>query len=156
MENRSQNSAWDYTDRLYELVAQRLEVLQAMLDHSLQAGCEGTSDPSAAVRLLARRQGLFDRLMELEQQLNPYRYDDPQQRHWRDASKRAECRRMLARSEELMRRILDFDSQMLAQMESARGILATQLQTVASSSDVSSAYAAANTLESPQLDITEG
>lgn len=98
------------TDRLLQLIDAKHTVLAQLHDLAQrQFALAGAGDTTALVSLLAVKQRLLDTLSALEERLDPYRSQDPQDRTWRTSTDRAHCAEVAERSRTLLDEIMSLD-----------------------------------------------
>ena len=74
------------TDRLAKLIAQKHEILVQLLELvQRQRQIVGEGNMTRLLSLLAAKQPFISQLQEVETDLDPFRSQDPEERHWRSA-----------------------------------------------------------------------
>ena len=146
----------DYTDRLLSLLTTKLELVESLHTLSVsQAAITPGEDVSTLLRVIARRESLLDQLLLVQDQLQIYQADDPDQRTWSSPVHRDSCRQVKARIETLMKSILHLDAQTLETMCQQRDIIAAELQHGMDSNLVERAYASNESLQQSVLDVND-
>jgi hypothetical protein len=131
------------TDRLAALVAAKLKILELLtqLARRQLALVEG-GEITDLVKLLAAKETVLGQLQTLERQLDPFRNEDPETRHWPAAGDRARCRADARRCDELLAEALRLEKQGEAVMLRRRDAAAAVLQGISVAVEVQAAYAA--------------
>lgn len=133
---------YSQTDLLATLLAQKYECLSGL--HELgrrQAELIETGDIGQLLLLLAEKQRSIGRLQELEQQLNPFRGQEPESRVWRSADTRQQCAGLIERNETLLREILAQERGGEEHLRRRRDETAARLEVVHSAHHARGAYA---------------
>lgn len=145
----------EYTDNLFALMNAKVEVLDQLCDLAKQQSTvTQTGDPTLLLTLLARKQPLMDRLASIQDQLQSYALDDPEQRVWRSSSLRQECRGVADRCEHLLGAIVGLEKQSLDDMSLRRDALAAHLQDGRDAVTAVEAYHSAELLSEGSFDLT--
>jgi hypothetical protein len=103
---------FDFTDRLADLIAQRLGTLDELVKlarRQRELAQEGSL--VGVVEALTAKQPYVDRLLAIEQSLNAYRDDDPETRVWRSEDIRHRTRRMSELSQPLLAETLAIENE---------------------------------------------
>lgn len=130
------------TERLAELIDKKCEVLSHLRDLSRrQVELIAQGDMTKLLRLLAAKQQQLDQLQTVEQGLDPFRQDDPDQRLWHSAADRQRCRQVAEKCETLLKEIFVVERQCEADLAHRRDQVASQLQAAHSATEARSAYA---------------
>lgn len=146
----------EYTELLLECMQTRLDLLRS-IKHlgSPQADALGTTDINVTLGILARKQGLLDELAAVNERLQPYFNDEPDQRVWQSEQRREECRRIADDGNKLLHETINADQAALEEVNNRRQIVAAQLQEGKDSIIAHSAYTAGEALERSSLDIAD-
>jgi hypothetical protein len=140
------------TDRLAELIAAKVQVLQllaGLAGRQLALAQEG--DMAALLKLLAAKQTVLTQLQALEKKLDPFRADDPDRRAWRTPQHRQSAQQAAARCEALLAQTMHLESQGEAAMILRRDAAAGELAGLHAAADVHSAYTAVPSPALPRL-----
>jgi hypothetical protein len=130
------------TEHLAALVDAKLQVLKILVRLSrrqielIEAGEMGT-----LIKLLAAKQTVMTQLQKLEQDLAPFRADDPEKRVWRTPAKRAACQAQAECANALLAEALAMEQRAERAMLVRRESAAAELAAVQTASDARSAYA---------------
>lgn len=131
------------TDQLTGLIACKLEVLTLLKRLAeQQLALIEAAETTTLLKLLAAKQTLLSRLQAIEEQLDPFRRQDPESRPWRSAEARAECQRQADRCAEVHAELLQWEQRGEREMVRRRDVAAARLQGVHSAAQASHAYAA--------------
>ena len=106
------------------------------------------------LRLLGAKQQLITHLQEIEQELLPFRQDDPDARVWRDPAERVACRRLLGTCEELFRAILEDERLAEETLRARRDESLRRLSASRAADAARGAYAPQMDYQSGALDLT--
>ncbi|MBX3423020.1 MAG: hypothetical protein KF752_15805 [Pirellulaceae bacterium] len=149
-------SSTAYTQRLWELVQQRLTIAQDLLTVTqAQSQSHSGQELSATLRLLAQKESLIDQLLRLDDQLHIYRQDDPQHRVWANPQLRQSCDQLLQQTNQRLKEVLELDGQTLQWMSQQRDALAAQLKHGQDTRLAEHAYSTADLLAHSTLDIAD-
>lgn len=152
----SDASTTAYTEFLLQCMLQRVELLRALVELAeaqQQAVSQNATD--ATLGILARKQSLIAELLESQAALQPYMYDDPEQRCWRSPQRRQECRDAAEEGKQLLLQIARIDQTSLESLTSRRDAIAAQLQEGKDSTLAQSAYTADRVFQEGSLDILD-
>jgi hypothetical protein len=143
------------TDRLAALIAAKLQVLEILVRLAQrQLALIAAGEMTALVKLLASKQTVMSQLQTLEQQLVPFRGEDPDARIWRSGAERAACQAQADRCNALLVEAMKLEQQAEEAMLRRRDVAAAALTAAQSATDARSAYAA--TFSSPAALQVEG
>jgi|SRR6185436_9449595 hypothetical protein len=126
---------------LGRLAAQQLEIIRG-------------GDMSNLLKLLSAKQTVMDQLAKVEQQLDPFRGQDPDTRDWPTTAAREECQRDVESCNELLMEIMRLEKQGELEMVRRRDDASVRLAGMHGASEASRAYVAAATATG--LRLTEG
>ena len=145
---------FETTEILLACLQERCELLEALkILAEAQAIAAGQTEVDATLGLLGRKQALLDELAAVQQKLQPYIVDDPEQRSWSTPQRRRQCQQLAERGQRLLQATMQLEQQALAQMISRRNAVAAQLQDGRDSILAHTAYMADSLLDSGTLDI---
>lgn len=131
------------TDKLAELIAKKHGVLSQLCEIGhRQSELAERGDVPDVLKLLAVKQQLIGALQNVEQQLGPFRGEDPEARQWRKPEDRARCARQAEDCNQLLSEIVYLEKQSEDKMVARRDLVANQLQQVHSAHQARGAYAA--------------
>jgi hypothetical protein len=131
------------TTRLAALISAKLQVLEILQRLSQrQLDLIGAGEMTALVKLLAAKQTVLRQLQTLDQQLDPFRGHDPDQRVWPTAEERSSCQAQADRCNALLREALELEKRAEEAMLDRRDAAARELSTVHVAADARSAYVA--------------
>jgi hypothetical protein len=137
------------TDRLAALIAATCQVAELLLRLAeRQLELAGGGQTQAIIKLLAAKQGVLEQLHRLEREIDPFRAQDPESRHWRSPADRAACQAQAQQSADLLARAMALEKQGEAAMLRRREAAAAALAAVQSAADARTAYAPASPISS--------
>ena len=144
------------SQRLTQLVQCKLQIMQLLRRLAAQqleviAG----GDTSNLLKLLAAKQTVMDQLAKLEQQLDPFRGQDPETRDWPSTAAREECQRNVETCNELLTEVMRLEKQGELEMVRRRDDASVRLAGMHGASEASRAYVTAATATGLDLS-TEG
>lgn len=120
--------------------AQLLDMLRRLGE--AQLSLVGDGDMSRLLQVLASKESLLTQLQHVERELDPFRSEDPDRRHWDSADLRQACRQDADRCASLLNEIVQLEKQAEAEMTRRRDATAAQLQTMYGSQEAQGAYVA--------------
>jgi hypothetical protein len=126
---------------LRELAGRQVELVQA-------------GDLARLIQLLAVKQRLLNKLVQVDRQLDPFRAQHPDQREWRSAAERQRCRNAVEHSDELLREITRIERQCEAELVQRRDEAALQLHGMHGAAQATRAYGAAQEVPGTRLDVS--
>lgn len=131
------------TELLARLIDKKYEVL-SLLRQLARAQVEivRDGDMTRLMKLLATKQSLLNQLQHLEQQLDPFRHQDPDRRQWQSQEHRQKTRDMATRCESLLNEIMLVEKQCEGELVVRRDTAATRLQGIHSITQATNAYMA--------------
>ena len=131
------------TDRLTDLVGKRLKCISRLRDLSRrQQQLIRGGDMSKLLGVLTAKKKLFDALGQVDQQLDPFRAQDPEARPWRCVEDRQRCARAVRCCDQLLGEIRHLERQSEKLLIARRDELATTLQGAHTAEAARGAYAA--------------
>lgn len=145
------------TDRLSELIAAKLQVVQLLVGLARrQIALAEQAEMAALLKLLAAKQTVLDQLQRLERELDPYRDQDPERRIWRSAADRQRCQQQMDACSQALSEAMTLEKQGEAAMVRRRQAAAEALLHVQSAADARNAYSVPESLPSPSMLHCEG
>ncbi len=126
---------------LASLVRQKRSLLE-----QLRTLCENqkqtieADDAERLLRILTAKQKLLSGLERIEQELAPFRDQDPETRPWKSEQERQACRADVQASEKLWETILELESLCGKELEERRQALAKRLSAAQAQSNARQAY----------------
>ena len=132
------------SDRLAQLAVCKLQIMQLLRKLAAQqleviAG----GDMTNLLKLLAAKQTVMDQLTKVEQQLDPYRGEDPETRDWPSTAARETCQRNVETCNELLADIMRLEKQAEMEMVRRRDDASVRLAGMHGASEARHAYVAA-------------
>jgi flagellar biosynthesis/type III secretory pathway chaperone len=140
------------TEQLTQLIDAKHQVLSQLLEISRrQQIIIAEQELSALLSVLSAKQQILQVLQQIDQQLEPFRGEDPQQRVWRNIADRDRCRAQAERCEAILKEMLLLERQaenslLLQREETAEQLAHFQTQADAERAYVSSANHAPRSL----------
>ncbi len=142
------------TDTLASLIDKKYEVLSLLRQLArAQSSIVKDGDMTRLMKLLATKQNLLNQLQTLERQLDPFRTQDPDTRHWKSAEHRQRTRETATRCESLLSEIMLVEKQCEGELVTRRDAASTRLQGMHSVSQATNAYTS-NGPSHSQLDLS--
>jgi hypothetical protein len=143
------------TDRLAELVSTKYELLIQIRDLGrLQNDFIGEDDFSQLLKVLSAKQRLLNALHATEQELNPFRDQDPELRNWRKVSDRQRCAELARRANLVFHEIVEQEKQSESRLLLRRNDAATRLNGAHSAAQARGAYMTNAAPANAYLDLT--
>jgi hypothetical protein len=135
------------TDRLSELIAAKLQVVQLLVGLARrQIELAEQAEMASLLKLLAAKQTVLDQLQRLERELDPYRDQDPERRVWRSPADRQRCQLQMDACGRALGEAMTLEKQGEAAMVRRRQAAAEALLHVQSAADAAAAYAVPESL----------
>ena len=129
------------TDRLAELIQQKHSCLTQLRDvGSRQLETASSGEMEILMQLLATKQRLIDQMLRIEQQLKPFREQDPDQRRWSAPQERKHCAAVATECESLLQTIVQQEKQSEKELVRRRDAAEVRLQGTHIASNVHNAY----------------
>lgn len=142
------------TEQLANLIDKKYEVLSLLRQLSrAQSDIVQCGDITRLMKLLATKQNLLNQLQNLEQQLDPFRSQDPDSRRWKSPERRQHAREMATRCESLLNEIMLVEKQCEGELVLRRDATSTRLQGIHSVTQATDAYTSNGPMHS-QLDLS--
>jgi hypothetical protein len=131
------------TDLLAELIERKLECLVKLQEMGKRQFDFTRADRmTELLDVLAAKQRVLTRLQRIEQELAPFRDQDPSQRRWRTSKQRQRCAQQLKQCETLLAEIIAQEKQSEGELIRRRDDLADRLQGIHMASQARGAYTA--------------
>lgn len=142
------------TELLANLIDKKYEVLSLLRQLArAQTTIVKDGDMTRLMKLLGTKQSLLNQLQSLEQQLDPFRTQDPDTRHWKSPERRQQTRDMATRCESLLNEIMLVEKQCEGELVVRRDVVSTRLQGMHSVTQATDAYMS-NGPSYSQLDLS--
>jgi len=129
------------TDKLADLISKRHRCLLQLRDlgHK-QAELITQGDMAPLLRLLGAKNQLIVAVQAIEQELNPFHVQNPDDRTWPNADARSKCADQAAQCRQLLDEVMQLEQQNEKQMTLRRDQVASQLQAAQAASTARGAY----------------
>lgn len=145
------------TKQLAELIDQKHNLLVQLHQLGRQQGALiRAEDINNLLVLLSTKQTLLNQLQTVEQQLEPYRHQDPETRPWATLSHRQKCAEVARQCEALLSEIVQIERQSEEEMERRRDVAAARLEDAGSAAEARKAYMPPGHLRAEKLDLYSG
>ena len=129
------------TELLASLIDNKYEVLSALRQLArAQVNVVRDGDMTRLMKLLATKQDLLNQLQHVERQIDPFRNQDPESRHWRSPQRRQQVRDMTTRCESLLNEVMLVEKHCEGELAVRRDAAATRLQGIHSVTQATDAY----------------
>lgn len=129
------------TERLAELIDQKHRCLAQLRDiGSRQLETARKGEMELLMQLLATKQRLIDQMLRIEQQLKPFRDQDPERRVWATPQDRQRCATVSTECESLLATIVQQEKQSEQELVRRRDDAQVRLQGAHVASRVHNAY----------------
>jgi hypothetical protein len=143
------------TEALARLIEQKHGVLSQLRALSeRQRKVVEQDELSALLGLLAAKQQLLNALQVVEDELAPFRGQDPERRRWRSAAERQRVRGLAEQCESLLGEILQLETQSERQLARRRDAAAEGLQGTHRAAEACQAYSTLRARRGGQLDVS--
>jgi len=143
------------TERLAELLQSKLDVVQELYKLSKrQSDVIGEGNLTHLMRVLAAKQHLLTSLQETEQQLTPYRDQDPDTRIWKSEQARESARQLAQECERVLRETMLIERQCESEMIARRDQAAEKLQGAHNATEARRAYGQSNDTKRARFDMS--
>ncbi|MEX0936782.1 MAG: hypothetical protein WDZ59_02900 [Pirellulales bacterium] len=106
------------------------------------------------IKVLAAKQHLIARVQEIEQALDPFRHEAPEQRCWPSAEARQRCAEQSQHCQQLLGEIVMLERASEQRLAERRNAVATRLEQISTAEHVHTAYIAHEQHRSGTLDVT--
>jgi flagellar biosynthesis/type III secretory pathway chaperone len=142
------------TAKLTQLLADKCKLLMQLRQlGARQFESIDTADLSQLLNLLAAKQRLIGGLQSIEQQLDPYRAQSPDQRAWANQSDRQQCAALAETCERLLAEVVEIEKQSEHHLILRRDEAATRLHAAHFASQARQAYDGPTTAASSHVDL---
>lgn len=135
-------SPYTLTDRLTDLIERKHDVLTQLCKLSAcqfrLAGHDNHVDD--LMRVVAAKQTLIERLLELDRQIDPFRAEPPESRTWRSAADRARCSGLARACQAMLDDLRSLETEGTQRVQTHRNEISRQLQETQSASGSLAAY----------------
>lgn len=131
------------TENLADLIAKRHTCLVQLRDLGRkQSELISTGEMASLLRLLSAKNQVIVAIQAIEQELNPFHAQAPEQRQWHSAEVRAQCAKKAEECRLLLAEVMQMERENEQKMTVRRDEVAVQLQTAQSASTARGAYQA--------------
>jgi len=129
------------TDKLADLISKRHRCLLQLRDlgHK-QAELIALGDMAPLLRLLGTKNQLLVAVQAIEQELNPFHKQNPDDRSWPTEAARSKCAEQAAQCRQLLDEVMQLEQQNEKKMTLRRDQVASQLQAAQAASTARGAY----------------
>ncbi len=129
------------TDLLSDMISKKLAILEQLRSLSgRQSDLIAQGDIQRLLSVLSAKQTLLAELQRLQQQLGPFRQQDPETRVWRSPQDRERCRRLVARCEALLSEVMSIEKQSESEMAQRRDAARARLEGSHAPAEATRAY----------------
>jgi hypothetical protein len=136
------------TERLLHCIEAKMDLVQQLFELTCQQmECLEGIDVAELLAILNHKQCVFDQLEELRRELEPLLTVDPDQRVWSSEARRSECRQLVDKCGERMKKILTMEEESIGRLSERRLLVAEQLGSMAISSSIDAAYSSQRSAE---------
>lgn len=143
------------TDLMTDLIGRKHGVLEQLRDLSRrQSDLIADADMARLLSVLSAKQTLLAELQRIQQRLEPFRKQDPEQRKWRCPEDRQRCALLVQRCENLLGEIMLVEKQSEAELVHRRDAAVTRLEHSRSSAAAARAYLAPPPPQHRNLDLS--
>ena len=145
------------TDILSDLIDAKRETLRQLRDLGVQQqSTVEAGDTELLFRVLAAKQRLLGDLQQVEQQLAPFRQQDPEQRAWRTSNDRTMCATRAEECNQLLADVIRQERESEQSLSQRRDDAAEQLRAVHSAIHLQQTYGSTGDAGPRRLDLTCG
>ena len=145
------------TKQLAEKIDQKHDLLVQLHQLGRQQGhLIRAEDINNLLVLLSAKQTLLNQLQTVEQQLEPYRHQDPETRQWATPAERQRCADIAQQCEALLSEIVRIERQSEEEMERRRDVAASRLEEAGSAAEARKAYMQPSQSGTERLDLYSG
>ena len=142
------------TDLLATLVERKHACLEQLLELGRQqCALVDAGDMTTLLQVLSVKQQLVGQLTAVERQLDPFRLQVPDDRHWRSPTLRQRCGEQIARAEQLLAGVLTYERQAEQRLQQRRDESAARLSGAHHALNARGAYRDEPQRTTGQLDI---
>jgi flagellar biosynthesis/type III secretory pathway chaperone len=143
------------TAKLTKLLADKCQLLTQLRQlGARQFQSIDTADLSQLLNLLAAKQRLIGGLQTIEQQLNPYREQSPDEREWASPADRHQCAQLAETCQQLLAEVVEIEKQSEHCLVLRRDEAATRLQAAHFASQARQAYDGPAGVALSQVDLS--
>lgn len=129
------------TDLLTELVARKLRVLVQLRELTVrQPALIEADDAATLLRVLSAKQKLLEEVHRLDEQLEPFRQQDPDSRVWRTVDDRVRCRAAAEQCQALVEELKVVEAQDKHRLVERRDALSRELEHAHAAAEARTAY----------------
>src|SRR5947209_7579600 len=129
------------THRLAALIATKQQLLEILVRLSRkQIELIASGDMTSLIKLLAGKQTVMGQIQTLEQQLAPFRDEDPERRAWASPAERAACQSRAERCNALLAEAMQLEQQAETAMVERRDATQATLTHMNHAQDATTAY----------------
>ena len=129
------------TDTLARLVDGKLRVLSQLRELTVrQAPLIAADDAKMLLRVFAAKQRLLEEIQRLDLELEPFRRQDPEDRTWRSAERRAQCSEAAERCRRLVEEIKTSEIRDRAELIERRDAVGRRLEDAHAAAAAREAY----------------
>ena len=129
------------TEKLAELIAKRQRCLLQLRDLGRkQSEMIEAGEMGPLLRLISAKNQLIVAVQALEQELEPFHQQDPDQREWKSKAAREECARQANACRQLLEEVMQLERDNEQRMTERRDQVAAQLQAAQAASVARGAY----------------
>lgn len=129
------------TEKLFSLMEAKRTLLAELRTLAVMQGeAIDKQDVTELLNLLARKQGLMDRLMAIQQNLLDFQGEDPDSRIWSSEERRRTCQEIKRLCDQWIQEILVMEQRAAESMTAQRDAVAGQLLQASDSMRLSRAY----------------
>ncbi len=143
------------TDNLARLIDRKLEVLtqlHSLAQRQLQLVRQGETE--LLIGLLASKHRLLTPLQSIEDEMKPFRGQDPDRRQWRSPQDRQRARGVVEQCESVLREIVKIEVACERELVRRRDLAAGELQGTHTAEQAVQAYVSAGPGPMAQLDLS--
>jgi flagellar biosynthesis/type III secretory pathway chaperone len=142
------------TDVLAALVATKLKIVELLAQLARrQLVLARDGDMSDLLKLLAAKQTVLGQLQIVEQRLDPFRSQNPDERVWASSADRARCQQQASRCDELLAETMQLERQGESEMVRRRDSASTALNHFSAAADAQVAYLGPLPTAGPSLQL---
>ena len=143
------------TDKLTKLLADKCQLLAQLRQLGVrQFESIETADLSQLLSLLAAKQRLIGGLQTIEQQLDPYRAQSPDERQWANPADRRQSAQLAETCQQLLAEVVEIEKQSEYRLVLRRDEAAARLQAAHFASQARQAYDGPTSPAFSQLDLS--
>ncbi|MEX0793674.1 MAG: hypothetical protein WD045_11090, partial [Pirellulaceae bacterium] len=135
-------SPYTLTDRLTDLIERKHDVLTQLCKLSAcQFRLAGHDDHvDDLMRVVATKQTLIERLLNLDREIDPFRAEPPESRTWRTTAERSRCSGLARECQAMLDELRSLEEQGTQRVQTHRNEISRQLQETHAQAGSLSAY----------------